>query len=95
MSIGRGGTGGTLLSGCLPLGVGDLNVLSTMEPELGLRCRGTLPAALPTEAFEALRAIRFVWMAPGSMGEVVCDLSAAAAAAEDSEVLEARLPRKA
>ena len=39
--------------------------------------------------------MRFVWISPTGVGEVVCDRSAAAAAAEERLPLETRFARKA
>jgi len=44
---------------------------------------------------EPLRCIRFVWMLAIGSGEVVCDRKAAAAAAEEREVVEAEFFRNA
>ena len=50
---------------------------------------------LPMDDTEPRRAIRFVWMFAMGSGEVVCDRSAAAAAAEEREVVEAEFLKKA
>lgn len=71
-----------------------------MEPEL-LCLRNappgrTFPGAEPTDDMDPRRwAIRFVWICPTGVGVVVCERSAAAAAAAERFALELRLARKA
>lgn len=89
---GSGGTGGASGSGEAMFrwdGEGVRNVRSVIELLLPLRARPgrSLPATtLPLlfEEFDNLLTIRLVWTFPTGSGEVVCDRSAAAAAADDS-----------
>lgn len=105
---GRAGTGGASGAGATGAaaaaarpGDGERKVRSVMD---ALLSRLTMPRpvpglammlALPTEDCELRRAMRLVWMLPTGSGEVVWERKAAAAAAEESEVVEIELCRKA
>lgn len=85
------GIAGTLLDGRLgmggarlrTLGDGERKVRSVIEELLPRRCRfgRMLPAALPNDDVEPLRAMRFVCSSPIGTGDEACDRKAAAAAA--------------
>jgi hypothetical protein len=103
--LGIAGTGGAseaLGTACDRAGEAARNVRSDIEPELPLRSSwapgGPLadPVELPTDEFEpALRSVLFVCTSATEVGVVGRALRAAAAAAEDRAVLEARFFRKA
>lgn len=100
---GIAGTGGasTALGTGLP-GEGSRNVRSVMDPELNLRsiC-GLSPLCdpfkeLPTDDVEPVRLrVRFVCTSATDVGVIGLALSAAAAAADESETFEERFFRKA
>lgn len=94
---GTGGASGAAVIEPLRPGDGDLKVRSVIDPLLLFRCRPPLPTPplvplpmtlLLTELCDPRRTMRFVWMLPTGSGEVVCERSAAAAAAEEREVCE-------
>ena len=71
------------------------NVRSVIDPPLPCLCSVGLVAALPFDEFDSRRCMRLVWMEAGLVGDVVCDLRAVAAAADERFALAARLARKA
>lgn len=104
MWLGITGTGGASTA----LGTGEARdgdasrkVRSVMEPELDLRCKVGVcalnpEAALPTDDMDPCRRIvLLVSTTETSIGVVGRDRSAAAAAADESDDVEARLLRKA
>jgi hypothetical protein len=104
ISFGMEGTGGASAAlGTGRAGEGSRKVRSDIDPLLPRRCRlapgGPFadPATeLPMDELEpALRSILFVWISPTDTGVVGRDRNAAAAAAEESDTLEAWCLRKA
>ena len=63
-----------------------------MEPELPRRAS---PGVLPFEEVKPLLCVLLVWTWLTGAGDVVCERSAAAAAAEERLALEARFARNA
>jgi hypothetical protein len=100
MFLGIAGTGGASIA----LGTGDdrdgeesRNVRSDIDPELPLRCSWDDPATeLPADEFEpCLRRVLFVCTSATDVGVVGLDRNAVAAAAEESDALEAWFFRNA
>lgn len=78
------------------MGEGSLKVRSAIDPELFCRSNPGRSFRLPLEEADPRRCvIRFVCISPTGVGLVVCERSAAAAAAFDRLALEVRLARNA